>query len=126
MLEEIPNLLCGWFSILEPKKSIKAHSGRYRGFLRYHIAFKVPADAPPKLRVKDESYEWKERESVLFDDRHEHEVYNESADYRIVLIVDVMRPLPWHFHLLNLVAVKSLSLIVAKPTAGFEKDLRDG
>lgn len=115
IINQIPNVVDAWFSVLEPQKSIKAHRGAYRGFIRYHTAFRVPQENPPQLRVKDEFYTWKERESVLFDDRHEHQVYNESNDIRVVLIVDVMRPLPWLLHLLNVIAIKCLIKLYIRP-----------
>jgi len=116
VLDDIPDMVDAWFSIIEPRKSIPAHRGMYRGLLRYHTAFKVPTDNPPRLRVKDEYYTWKEGESVMFDDRHEHEVYNESDDYRAVLIVDILRPLPWLLHLMNAAAVWCVAKLYMEPT----------
>ena len=115
VLNQIPHMVDAWFSIIEPRKSIPAHRGMYRGLLRYHIAFKVPDNNPPKLRVKNEYYTWKQGESVMFDDRHEHEVYNESDDYRVVLIVDVLRPLPWPLHMMNVVAIWCIAKLHMEP-----------
>ncbi len=38
---------------------------------------------------------------MLWDDTWEHEVSNECAESRVVLIVDVLRPLPPVPHFLN-------------------------
>lgn len=100
-LSGIPNLLQAFFSILEPGKSVPSHNGVYFGYLRYHLAFKVPAENPPSIRIKDTVYTWKERESVFFDDSWNHEVFNEATETRVVLIVDVMRPMPWPLHWMN-------------------------
>jgi aspartyl/asparaginyl beta-hydroxylase (cupin superfamily) len=54
----------------------------------------VPAEKPPQLRVRGEPYTWREGESVLFDDSHDHEVINSSDGPRVVLIVDIPRPMP--------------------------------
>ncbi len=94
LIDTIPHIFQAFFSILDGGKSIPEHKGPYRGFLRYHLALRVPEENPPKIRVKDQYYTWKEGESMLFDDSFEHEVYNECNDIRVVLIVDVMRPLP--------------------------------
>jgi aspartyl/asparaginyl beta-hydroxylase (cupin superfamily) len=115
IIKQIPNVVDAWFSILEPKKPIKAHRGAYRGFIRYHIAFKVPQVNPPQIRVKDQFYTWKEGESILFDDRHDHQVYNESDDIRVVLIVDVMRPLTRLLHFLNTIAIRCLINLYVRP-----------
>ena len=76
LLDGIPGLFEAFFSILEGGKSIPAHEGPYRGYLRYHLGLLVPEKNPPSIRLKDQVYTWKEGESVLFDDSWEHEVYN--------------------------------------------------
>ena len=101
LLETIPNLFQSFFSILEPRKSVPAHSGPYRGYLRYHLGLRVPRDRPPRIRIKDQFYTWQEGQGVLFDDSWNHEVFNDSDELRAVLVVDVMRPMPWLFHQLN-------------------------
>jgi aspartyl/asparaginyl beta-hydroxylase (cupin superfamily) len=90
-----------FFSILEPGKVVPAHNGPFFGFLRYHLGMVVPTDKPPSIRVRDQVYTWKERESVMFDDSWNHEVMNESEQYRVVLCVDVLRPMPWPLSALN-------------------------
>ena len=94
LLDEIPGLYQGFFSVLDPGKSIPAHRGPSRAYLRYHLGLIVPEVQPPRMRVKDETYVWRTRESVLFDDSWDHEIYNECPQTRAVLIVDVARPLP--------------------------------
>jgi aspartyl/asparaginyl beta-hydroxylase (cupin superfamily) len=94
LLASIPNVFQAFFSILEPGKSIPEHEGPYCGYLRYHLGLKVPPDAPPRIRVRDQWYTWQEEQSVLFDDSWNHEVTNESVGERIVLIVDILRPMP--------------------------------
>jgi aspartyl/asparaginyl beta-hydroxylase (cupin superfamily) len=101
MLSGIPDLFQAFFSILDPGKSIPAHSGPYCGYLRYHLGLVVPEDQPPHMRVRDRRYTWRERESVLFDDSWDHEVVNTSGGERIVLIVDVLRPMPFPQNVVN-------------------------
>lgn len=100
LLQGIPGLYQAFFSVLDPRKSIPAHTGPSRAYLRYHLGLIVPRIAPPYIRVKDQTYTWKERESVLFDDSWNHEIYNECDEVRAVLIVDVERPMPWPLRLL--------------------------
>jgi aspartyl/asparaginyl beta-hydroxylase (cupin superfamily) len=100
-LDRIPNLFQAFFSILEAGKSVPAHNGVYFGAIRYHLGLIVPKDNPPKIRIKDQFYTWKEGESVLFDDTWNHEVFNTSSGDRVILLVDVLRPLPWHLHAAN-------------------------
>jgi aspartate beta-hydroxylase len=50
----------------------------------------VPADCG--IRVGGEARTWGDGCCIIFDDSFEHEVWNESAHERIVLIVDVWHP----------------------------------
>jgi aspartate beta-hydroxylase len=95
LLKEIPNIYKVFFSVLEPGKSIPSHHGPYRGYIRYHLGLKVPKMSPPYIRIKEQVYEWKEQDSILFDDTWEHEVINNSNQERVVLIIDLLRPLPF-------------------------------
>jgi aspartate beta-hydroxylase len=100
-LEGIPNLLQAFFSILDPSKSIPEHEGPYAGYLRYHLGLVVPDDNPPSITVNGETYVWKEGEAILFDDSYPHRVDNQSTGVRIVLIIDVRRPMPFFADLVN-------------------------
>jgi len=94
ILDGIPNLVQAFFSVLDPGKSIPLHEGPYYGYLRYHLALRVPHENPPCIIVNSQKHVWKEGEAVLFDDSWPHEVVNTSNERRIVLIVDVMRRMP--------------------------------
>ncbi len=101
LLDEIPNLFQAMFSILEPGKSVPAHHGGYYGILRYHLGLVIPKANPPSIRVNDIRYTWKDKESILFDDTWDHEVYNDSDEMRVVLMIDVLRPMPFYLHIIN-------------------------
>ena len=104
LLQQIPGVTTAFFSILSPGKSIPVHCGPYVGRLRYHLPLIVPTVRPPSMRVKDTTVVWEEGKSILFDDSLEHEIYNDSPDRRVVLLVDVIRPMPLPWSLLNQVA----------------------
>jgi aspartate beta-hydroxylase/beta-hydroxylase len=108
LLDQVPNLFQAFFSILEAGKSVPAHNGPHLGYVRYHLGLIVPADNPPSIRVKDLVHTWQEGNGVLFDDSWNHEVMNRSSGHRVILLVDTLRPLPWHLHLFNLVYSKVL------------------
>jgi aspartyl/asparaginyl beta-hydroxylase (cupin superfamily) len=101
LLDRIPNLYAAFFSILDPGKSVPAHDGPYCGYLRYHLGLIVPETKPPTMRVKDRYHTWREGESLLFDDSWNHEVVNESDGIRVILIVDIFRPMPFPVQWLN-------------------------
>ena len=113
LLDGIPGLFQAFFSILDGGKSVPAHRGPYRGYIRYHLGLLVPEHNPPSIRIKDQHYTWQEGKSVLFDDSWEHEVSNHSDGDRVVLIVDIRRPMPLPFD-----AVNRLAQRIMKPVYG--------
>jgi aspartyl/asparaginyl beta-hydroxylase (cupin superfamily) len=95
VLERVPGLVQAFFSVLDPHKSVPEHDGPYLGYLRYHLGLSIPRVNPPTLIVKGQRHVWKEGEGILFDDSWPHAVENHSPETRAVLIIDVMRPLPF-------------------------------
>jgi beta-hydroxylase len=94
ILDRIPGLTTAFFSILAPGKKIPQHRGPWRGVLRYHLALRVPD--PPEasgISVGGEVAHWEEGRSLLFDDGYEHHAWNDTDEVRVVLFVDVVRPL---------------------------------
>jgi aspartyl/asparaginyl beta-hydroxylase (cupin superfamily) len=95
LLSAIPDLEVAFFSILSPGKHIPAHKGVYKGLIRAHLGLIVPE---PKERVRMQVGEslihWQEGKCVVFDDTYRHEVWNETDGWRVVLLIDVHRPLP--------------------------------
>lgn len=80
-----------FFSILEPGKTIPSHYGPFKGILRYHLGLIVPKGC--FISVDNQVYEWKEGEGVLFDETYKHFVKNETDYYRVILFLDIRRPL---------------------------------
>ncbi len=109
LLDRIPGVTQAFVSILDGGKPIPAHDGPYLGYLRYHLALKVPAEKPPSIRIKDQVHTWQVGKSILFDDSWNHEVMNESNDIRVVLIVDVMRPMSFPANAVNWFVARVLS-----------------
>lgn len=114
LLRQIPHLIQAFFSILEPGKSIPLHEGPYLGYLRYHLGIEVPTHNPPTLIVNQQRYTWQTGKAVLFDDSWPHAVENNSGETRAVLIIDVLRPLPFLPHLLN----QFVTQVIARYTYG--------
>jgi len=99
LLERIPGVRSAFFSILAPGKHVPAHRGAYNGVLRLHLALQVPEPAGACcIRIGDQLHHWREGAVLIFDDSYNHEVWNDTAGYRVVLFVDFARPLrqPWH------------------------------
>lgn len=99
-LAAIPGVINAFFSILAPGKHIPAHRGAYNGILRYHLGVIVPEPQwMAGIRIGDRICQWREGESLIFDDSFNHEAWNDTEGWRVVLFVDFVRPLrrPWHW-----------------------------
>ncbi len=110
LMRSIPGMTTAMFSILSPRKHILDHRGPYKGVLRYHLGLIVPRDAEDcRIRVGQDFRHWREGASMVFDDTFNHEVWNETDETRVVLFVDVLRPLPFPESLINRAIVKAIS-----------------
>jgi ornithine lipid ester-linked acyl 2-hydroxylase len=109
LMRRIPGMTTAMFSILSPRKHILDHRGPYKGVLRYHLGLIVPADAAAcRIRVGDDIRHWQEGKSLVFDDTFNHEVWNDTDETRVVLFVDVLRPLPSPWDQINRLIVKAI------------------
>ncbi|PTL76949.1 aspartyl/asparaginyl beta-hydroxylase domain-containing protein [Vitiosangium sp. GDMCC 1.1324] len=110
LLESIPGMRTAMFSILRGRKHIPAHTGHYKGVLRYHLGLLVPEPDKCRIRVGQDISSWEEGRSLVFDDTHDHEVWKESDGDRVVLFVDFLRPLPPLLDGVNRLVVKMIGL----------------
>jgi aspartyl/asparaginyl beta-hydroxylase (cupin superfamily) len=109
LMRQIPGMTTAMFSILSPRKHILDHRGPYKGVLRYHLGLVVPQDAEScRIRVGEDIRHWEQGESMIFDDTYNHEVWNDTDETRVVLFVDVLRPLPEPESLINKLIVKAI------------------
>jgi beta-hydroxylase len=113
LLSDIPGMRTAFFSILGPGKTLPLHRGPYKGVLRYHLALLVPGPVETcGIRVGEEVRHWKEGQSLIFDDTYMHTAWNASEEDRVVLFVDVERPLRSPVSQLNRLVLR---LIAASP-----------
>lgn len=110
LLDQIPGMKTALFSILEPGTKITPHRGPYRGVLRYHLPLQVPAEGGCGIRVGNETASWEEGVGMMFDDTYEHEAWNESSHTRVVLFLDIVRPMRFPFNLINSAIIKIVGL----------------
>ena len=114
IIEQIPGMTTAFFSILSPHKHIPEHRGYYKGVIRCHLGLIIPQPFfKCRIRVGNEVAFWQEGKALIFDDCYQHEVLNETDGVRVVLFLDVIRPLPFPLSainqcLINLIAKSSL------------------
>lgn len=93
LISAVPGLNSAFFSVLVPGTHIPPHTGVTKAFLTCHLGIEVPRDAEKcRMRVVNQVVHWERDKALLFDDCFEHEVLNETDDVRVVLLVQVKRP----------------------------------
>lgn len=95
LVEKIPGLNSAFFSIHAPGVHIPDHRGVTKGLLTCHLALAVPDESRGRcsMRVHETEHRWREGEVLIFDDTYRHEVWNETDDERVILLVQFARPL---------------------------------
>ena len=85
-LTRLPGLVTAGFSRLAPGTRIHPHKGIDHTVLRCHLGLVVPPGCT--LHVYGVEREWEDRCVWLFDDTYAHEVWSNSDQPRVVLIMD--------------------------------------
>lgn len=79
-----------FFSILDARTHIPAHTGVTNTRLVVHLPLIIPAGC--RFRVGSETREWLAGQAWVFDDTIEHEAWNDSGVPRAILIFDIWHP----------------------------------
>jgi aspartyl/asparaginyl beta-hydroxylase (cupin superfamily) len=102
LVEQIPGMKTAFFSILSPNKHIPAHKGIFKGIIRSHLGLIIPGKPGDcVMRIEKENIIWQQGKVVVFDDTYEHEVWNNTNETRVVLLVDVVRPYKFPLSFIN-------------------------
>jgi aspartyl/asparaginyl beta-hydroxylase (cupin superfamily) len=86
VLDRLAGLVTAGFSRLAPGTRIHPHKGIDHTVLRCHLGLLVPPGCT--LHVHGVQREWENRCVWLFDDTYAHEVWSNSDQHRVVLIMD--------------------------------------
>lgn len=92
LLANIDNVKGAMFAMLPPGARLVRHRDPYAGSLRYHLGLVTPNDDGCYLNVDGEQYSWRDGEAVMFDETYIHFAENTTDQNRIVLFLDVKRP----------------------------------
>jgi beta-hydroxylase len=113
LLDKVPGLISGFYSIMEPGARLKPHRGVTKAFLTCHLGLRVPREADRCwIRVEGKRYVWRDGEWFVFDDTYEHEVRNETDEERVILLLHVKRPVRFPG---SLISNGFLSIVRASP-----------
>ncbi|QYJ07084.1 aspartyl/asparaginyl beta-hydroxylase domain-containing protein [Qipengyuania flava] len=119
MLDEIPGLVVAFFSIMEPGTHVPRHRGLTKAWLNCHLGIAVPkGPGRCEMEVNGEPVRWREGEWMVFDETNPHEVWNETEEPRVVLFLQVRRPMRWPGRM----AARLLYAIIRR--TGFVQDVK--
>ncbi|HSN10371.1 MAG TPA: aspartyl/asparaginyl beta-hydroxylase domain-containing protein [Hanamia sp.] len=102
IIERIPGMKTAFFSILSPHKHIPVHKGIFKGIIRSHLGLIIPGNPGDcVMRIDNEKISWQEGKVIVFDDTFEHEVWNNTNEKRVVLLIDTIRPFKFPLSIIN-------------------------
>ncbi|RDS81556.1 aspartyl/asparaginyl beta-hydroxylase domain-containing protein [Dyella monticola] len=116
ILAASPDVLSATLSFLAPRKHIPQHRGPFRGVLRFQLGLSVPLDTDGQpaavLALNDREHRIGDGQHLLWDDTYPHEVWNNSDQLRIALLLDVRRRhMPMDLRLLSRALIASVGMV---------------
>jgi beta-hydroxylase len=102
IVESIPGIQTAFFSILAPRTHIPRHTGVSKRLINCHLGLIVPKEREKCfLECGGVLCLWEEGKIITFDDTYPHEVHNNTAEERVVLMLQVDRPCRWQARILS-------------------------
>lgn len=92
LLDKIPAVKGAMFTMLPPGARLGKHRDPYAGSLRYHLGLVTPNSDDCYISVDGERYSWRDGEAVMFDETYIHYAENKTDKNRIILFLDIKRP----------------------------------
>lgn len=93
-LAAVPGLVSAMYSIVGPGAHIRRHRGVSKAIMTTHIPLIVPRNAERcRMEVDTETVVWRVGQPAIFDDTYPHEVWNDTPDIRVVLLIQFRRPM---------------------------------
>lgn len=94
LLDSLPGVQTALFSILAPGTHIPRHKGVSKNLVNCHLGLIVPENREAcYLICGGERLLWQEGKVIVFDDTYPHEVHNLTDEERVVLMLQLERPL---------------------------------
>jgi beta-hydroxylase len=95
LLNQIPRVKAAMFAELPPGSQLNPHRDPFAGSLRYHLGIITPNDDRCYISVDGIRKGWRDGQGFVFDETYVHEAHNKTEQNRIILFVDIERPLMW-------------------------------
>lgn len=121
LVESIPSIKGAMFAMLPPGARLVRHRDPFAGSLRYHMGLDTPNDDRCFINVDGTDYSWRDGEVVMFDETYLHHAENQTDKNRIVLFLDIKRPV-WFAPINWINTVFSNVVMAASATKNMEGD----
>ena len=92
LLKSVPGLVVAFFSIMEPGTQVPSHRGVTKAWYNCHLGLVIP-EGRVGIEIAAQPVGWREGEWLVFDETNRHQVWNERQDPRVVLFLQVRRPM---------------------------------
>ena len=95
-INSIPGVVVAFLSIMEPGTHVPLHRGLTKSWLNCHLPLMIPDDGQRcEIAIDGKLHQWRYGEWLVFDETYEHEVWNESGQPRVMLLLQVQRQMRW-------------------------------
>ncbi|WP_027967555.1 aspartyl/asparaginyl beta-hydroxylase domain-containing protein [Halomonas halocynthiae] len=92
LINSVPEVKGAMFAMLPPGAKLVKHRDPYAGSLRYHLGLVTPNSDDCYIDVDGEVYSWRDGDAVIFDETYLHYAENNTEHNRIILFLDIKRP----------------------------------
>ena len=94
IVERIPNLLSAFYSVMLAGAHVPRHTGPTKAIMTAHLGLIIPLQRENcHMYVGGENVVWEAGRVVVFDDMFPHEVWNDTSEDRVILLLHLKRPL---------------------------------
>ena len=100
LLDQVPGLVLAMFSIMDPGTYVPLHKGVSKALLNGHLGLDVPA-GDCRIEVGGETRGWENGKLLVLDDTFPHQVWNNTGERRVVLLMQIRRPVRLMAHVLG-------------------------
>jgi beta-hydroxylase len=91
LLDQIPGLVLAMFSMMEPGTLVPLHTGVSKALINVHLGLDVP-EGNCRIEVDGVPRRWENGKLLVLDDTFPHQVWNYTDHMRVVLLMQIRRP----------------------------------
>jgi aspartyl/asparaginyl beta-hydroxylase (cupin superfamily) len=91
LLDEVPGLVLAMFSMMEPGTLVPLHTGVSKALINVHLGIDVPP-GDCGIEVDGIARGWTNGKLLVLDDTFPHQVWNRTDRMRVVLLMQIRRP----------------------------------